>query len=584
MGKKISTQKGKQRVSYSKDSKARKDVPMRGESKKVAKCYKSDDVSQFIKDSRSTNDISWYTHYPELVNDVGSIFMSRPNGQDYPASHNTLNTSSPEDINLKQGGFLRVKTQPSWGGFTSSVPVANNAINVAASKLYYYVVHGNSRNTSYDKGDLMKAFMIFDSLAMVIAEAKRVYSFIKAQDLNNRWVRHIVEGLGWDYDDLTKNVVQFRSYINLVIEKFNQISLPDLFDIFKAHVDMFSHVYRDRTGAKCQYSAAISSGVWLFSDEYSRMDYVFKGTLNGDDFDWSLQNRLRTVNDFYIVANYILSTIYDSTDIGEIRADILMAFRDTPMITATMLTEEVDLPLSYDEEWNLKLHNVEIVASDHTQMFSLTTTPNATTLYTHACYVDDPLASGNVVYYNILGSVTKHSGTPWADNSHIMDLPDHIKTDRDAVLLMQQLKHAKRINSSGTIMPDGTTNVNYEQFVCGAFAVEAIEYIFDLNASYAYPRDAQCFRIHNANQKGLGSATTPLSSLATDLAALLKLSEFGITLPLKMYINDSANSTFKYFPMLYEVENLTVYSDDVLYNILHTCIESLFYNSKFYNA
>lgn len=180
-----------------------------------------------IRNRFGTNDVAWYKHYPELSENVAKLFMSRPNGVDYPEIDSLKPVFEHGGYNSykRQGGFLRFLTVPTFGA-TGIDGEASRPLNTAASKLYYFVVHGNSRNTSYDKSDLMKAYMAFDGIVMVIEEAIRAYSFIKAQSVSNRWLKRCLACLGWDYEDLRTKMVEFRKCINTAILKLNQISLP----------------------------------------------------------------------------------------------------------------------------------------------------------------------------------------------------------------------------------------------------------------------------------------------------------------------------------------------------------------------
>lgn len=525
-----------------------------------------------------TNDVEWYKHYPTLTQDAAKVFMSRPNGVDYPAltvgSVPSIHAfkSNPLNSYTKQGGFMRFNVLPTWGA-TDYLNVSASPLNTAASKLYYYVVHGNSRNISYDKSDLIKCYIAFDSICMVLEEAKRVYKFIKSQSVSNRWVRNIVRGLGWDYDDLVANIVRFRQIINLHVVKLNQISIPDVFDMFKCHAELFRHVYVDRASGKPQFLANVSQCAWIFSDKFSEMCAFTDGVLPGQvrSISWNPDISPRTVVDFEQLISYMIDSLYDSTDIGVIQGDLKRAFSEGQMISVEMLNEEEEVPLLPSLEYNLCMHNAEMW--DYFTRVKITEPDTGEERYSVAVIRDTDLMDGNLTFGIWTRSDSTNSGSwhPFGEN-HVMDLIDDWSEDVDAAILMQKFKQHMSYNSAMKIHAQATetdTHIAAVPISCGPAIIGAATYFYD-------PTDmTKSFRYNNIFD-------VMQNDYANTSAALYKLFELGVTLLIIPRYVTTGGDTFA-GPLTWEVENITVYNHKVLWNIQNAMIESLWYNSALYN-
>lgn len=538
---------------------------------------------------KCTNDVSWYTHFGQMSRDVASIFMSRPAGQGYPdrdLSNYVVGSmfTQGNDALSRQGGIFIMNVIPTWGG--TVVPgggVSNAAINSVASRLYYYVVHGNSRNVSYDKSDLVKVMMAMDSIRMIITEAQRVYKLISAVSIENYWTKRLVAALGWDPNDLMSHIAEFRAKINMASQRFNYLYFPMLFDIFHAHEEPFKWVYRDRPGVKSQYMACVSDGAWIYTDEMASLALFSSGKLNGNDVNWCVDSDtrpLRTVADFWNLVSYMLHCLEDSTDVGVIKGDLRMAFPDSNLMTCDIISDTYmgdDLPIIFDEEFNLKLHNVEFpLYGLADEEITVTTDPAETKYNARGYYQDDGNVTGNLrniflapvgVYPNL------RSSTCWANGQHIMDLPDGLTADVGNVTLMHAFKTAGAVSAP---IPGMYAHVQINTMAF--LPVNWIYWTADPShtnlATYLKARHNMVYVI-----SGSGSFST---DMANETIQALKLTELAVSLPIQLCVNNGTG--IRPIGDLYQCENITLYDDSVAGNVIHAAIESLFYNEKFYNA
>lgn len=530
--------------------------------------------SKVVRSAFCTNDVEWYKHYETLTADTSKLFMSRPNGVPYPEQRGSIELVDGTDYEVvtssgytKQGGILTCRIVPTYGGNLDFLQ-PNTPLNNAASKLYYYIVHGNSRNISYDKSDLMRCIIAFDNVQMCIEEAKRAYRFAKYIQVSNRWSKQILRALGWDAEDVMENLVNFRTQINLAIQKFNQISIPAVFDIFKSHRELVSWVYRDRLDDKAQFIANVPEGYWIYNDPAATVDLFINGTLNGisvGSID-SLEHG-KTVRGFTTLINYMLHTIYDSTDMGVMQGDIKRAFADSQLLTIDMLVDDEFVPVVYDEEFLIKLHNMEFIPRITTTSVTVDPAIEPNTEYNSAGVIrDTDNVNGNLVQMLVAADDAALSNEHYEDHVHMMDLGDHVANDTNEIIIAQTRKAIAEVDSDNYFIDSKPISAIY--LSCLDCVTTSMLYYYDVDNVYTSSVPIRDYNITtlDGNEK---------------FGGWLKLAELHDLPRINWYAN--LGNKLYVMPPLWEVNNVTVYSADVLKNMLNVMTESLFYNANLYN-
>lgn len=311
----------------------------------------SKDKSEMVT-KKVTNDVSWYLNNPTLTRDAGSLWFSKPAGTIYgsrngfPGFENISGDSSMSGVNY--GSIMTLNSIQTWSAPSGD---AGAPLNQVATSLYQYVVHANSRNTSYQKSDLMKLIMAVDGLYQHIAQAIRAYRLHTTFNAQNRLYTSLVKACGWNSSDLRSNVAQLRYYINDAITKVNMLMVPSLFDIFKAHVNSYSNVYMDAESSKANLYVNKPMGYWLYNDTTGILRYQIVK---------SLQTGGYTVENWNLNFQTMFDAISNSEYMGIMQGDLLKAFGAERMAKFVYLgIDEVLYPI-YDPEFLFKLHNTEI--------------------------------------------------------------------------------------------------------------------------------------------------------------------------------------------------------------------------------
>lgn len=249
--KKGGSYKGKKKPFQKRVSKQKsdyKDADLRGPDSRV--CAGSKD-----------NDPSWYALNPQLLKDAASFPYAWPLG-------NKLNLGYRASY-INQGslpGIMVMNWVPTIG-YSSD---GTSPVNVASINTYTKVRHDNSGHANYDHADYMMYLLAMDSVYAFHSWMRRVYGVALTYSNTNRYFpRAVVEAMGVDFNDLQKNLADFRQYINTYAIKASALAVPAKMSIMTKHYWMSEGLYYDSQQDKPQtylfnpigfYKFALSEG------------------------------------------------------------------------------------------------------------------------------------------------------------------------------------------------------------------------------------------------------------------------------------------------------------------------------------
>lgn len=299
-------------------------------------------VATFVKDMEKdhSNDVSWYTHNPELLKSAGSYGFSYLTGQKLGFTGFNWGTST---VGQTVPGVMAFYWTPAYGG-------ANiRAINQSANALYSYVVHANSRNKSYDANDLMLTILATEQVFSMLASMIRAYGV--ARNYSDRDIYTpdaLLKAMGFVPTNIRASLATMWFDINEFVSRVVQLWIPKNLPFVARQFWMNTNVYKDSQTAKAQYYLYVQNRYFRYNekrfDTGGCLEPAMNGNTvfspgNGNTYNWSV---------WKTVLNDMIDQLLNSQDRGIMLGDVLKAYGKENLYSLN----EVDVNYRVDYTYN----------------------------------------------------------------------------------------------------------------------------------------------------------------------------------------------------------------------------------------
>lgn len=302
------------------------------------------------------NDSGWYQADSVLMKDAANLPF--PNALGMPLQlRDALSGVSPFNGQFTLPGIMRINVVTTPG----TMGDWNDPINVAIRDIYSFVRHQNSGSKNYDAADLGVYFYAYDSCATYYAYLVRIYGTVRTLLMRNRYTpEDLITVMGVDYKNITDNLAQLRAYINTFAARLAAMRVPSDLHFIERHMWLFSHIFADSNTDKCQMYIVNPAAFW---------EYKVGQTADKTGFFMSEKvPQFGALYDFErltVFGNALLNSVLNSEDFNIMSGDILKAYGDKTF-TISMISEDYTVPIVYEPEFLLQLHNATVCKLEST--------------------------------------------------------------------------------------------------------------------------------------------------------------------------------------------------------------------------
>lgn len=391
-------------------------------------------------DTNSWNDVSWYTHFPELIAASARVpFPYRP-GMEFKGEKTPL--VGPEGdsyIHYRVPGVCQLRFDWTIGVSADT----RSPASLAAFQMWRKIRRAYSGSLQADPPDVMMYALALDQIYAYISYLKRIYRTITTYDSQNMYLPDVVlsaEVGPADIDPLefAKGKVALWNGINRLVRMVSQFKVPSNLDIFKRHSFMCEHVYADAPMVNSQLYVFAPSSWYVVREATETGTYLEHRTMEqwATSFyepgevpahDWC------TIDFLLWVGNTMLEALLNWDDAHTINGYIMRAFEGVDFYTASLLMEDESLMIDYVPEVLLQIHNATLVSQ-----------------YSSGDITQDPLTGAiihapNVAYNLFKGSV-------------MLDMPNNTPSEPEIVLATRLVAS---VSEDGDSFTSGTEVVNH---------------------------------------------------------------------------------------------------------------------------
>nr|AVX53774.1 putative capsid [Marmot picobirnavirus] len=321
-----------------------------------------DSVGKYSRPAPKTegfNDVSWYAKNPVMLADSASYSYNNPLGSLFDWS-TILQGGTNTTWDWRTAGFesipgvMALELVPTIGVSKD----ASSPANLAAQNIYSFVRYHNSGSKNYDQADLMLYLLAMDSIYSYWNFCKRIYGIMAMySQLNWYMPKFLIRACGVNFDDINKNLANFREWLNTTAAKITSFCVPASMSYFVRHSWLYSNVYKDSDNLKAQMYIFTPSLFYKYDETGSK----FGGRLVPVTMDPSYKER--TFDELRSIMDQMLDAVCYSEDVGVMSGDILKAYGDGSLFKLEPVSADYLVAPVYNEEVLNQIHNATIVES-----------------------------------------------------------------------------------------------------------------------------------------------------------------------------------------------------------------------------
>lgn len=394
-------------------------------------------VDTTIKGMSKDNDKSWYDRFPQLAKDAGSISFGQPLGKPLNlTAYSGVSTIALNNYDKSACGAIIIRWIPAIGISKDK----QSPINRAALNIFVTLRSKQKAAHDYDSQDMMMALMALDSLYMIFEIMRRAYGVARGFQTpeNYYYTRTILQAMGFNPEDVIKNIAQLRGYANYLRSSLEKYTLPSDLDFARRHAWMCSGLYLDADNTRAQTYIFRPEFVWLYDNTVTTGSQLTPLKLSDN----------MTVGGIIAIAEQLLAAINGDDDIGYVCGDLYAAYGSNAMTVLQEIADGYTVIPAYSPEVLAQITNIKFVGE-----------------YVDGNITQNPSVNEGAILFNpAFSEINKGFGSRVQNlhMSHDTLLNSHGSTDYLDVIEMTRLTPVAR---QGSV--DATT-LNYQLDACGS--------------------------------------------------------------------------------------------------------------------
>lgn len=327
------------------------------------------DSGRYDRDPAGRNDLSWYTHNPNLAAAASMFpYPYRPGMELNVGTVEPTSSSGAKPLNFKIPGVLAMDWIPSIGQSYENTDPAS----ILGKEMYAAVRRAYSGRLTVDAPDYVMYVLALDGVYSYIAWLKRIYRILTVWTPENRTLPDVLLGaMGLTMAD----IVQLRSEKVMLWQNINQLvlmsrkfSVPSSMDLINRHYWMSDNVYTDAPSAASQFYIFNLRAVYKFMelpvDETpgEGQDPVLASGLRLVDLPW-----YRTTSDvlnasvLFKFGESLIQALVDWDDAYTISGYLERAYEGNPGFIVDEIPQDAIFTPVFNQEVLMQIENSETI-------------------------------------------------------------------------------------------------------------------------------------------------------------------------------------------------------------------------------
>lgn len=343
------------------------------------------------------NEPSWYNSNDRLVQDSVKIPFTNQLGRPIELGSDPLFNGEYSISDYTVPGIMVLNMVNTPGIAKSAV----DGVNLAASMIFQKMRKDLSTYASYSAADVIMYCLGIDSIYSQYANIARLFGLCGAYSAYNLYAPRdlVCAAYGFTYsefDDIIKNLNDYRARFNNLIFKASTLYLPVDFTIISRHTWLYSNYFLDTVGKKSQMYIHRMMGFHKLNETLSNngtaLEYIEHATtLSG------------LLEEFAVC----IEMYRNSDSMLKIAADMRRAFQESSAWQLAYVDEAFLIPpMPMDDHLRNQVHNLDIFPTDaYDEIKTRSTTPEQSLLGTW--HIGQDVNKNIVIFQPQVTKVTK---------------------------------------------------------------------------------------------------------------------------------------------------------------------------------
>lgn len=267
-----------------------------------------------------TNDVSWYSKNPEMLERAARMSFGTPNGYTSDLFYGDTTTTG----NLFTPGIAVLY----YTHGTGNAYAQSDAVQTAMFSLYSVLRSKQTSYSTYSPEDYMMYLLAINEVYIMYSQLARAYGLMNTINTESLYQpKKLIEALGFDYADLVRNRRDIPNVLDSIAAQLAPYHVPDVLPYMQREFWLPSGIYSDSATSKHQLYAFKPTIYRTWDDMFATGSRLAAHPYKWVKADGTIDPEATyTLNEYQETVNSVINCLLQSEDVGVLSSNVLLAY------------------------------------------------------------------------------------------------------------------------------------------------------------------------------------------------------------------------------------------------------------------
>lgn len=276
-----------------------------------------------------------------------------------------FNSSEVESPLASIPGIMVMHFTPVVGQCTTST----DPLNALLTSSYAWYRSNYRAASRYEPADIGIYYVGISSAAMMWAEFTRIIGLVRLSKMRNLYYpQQLVRALGYDYENLAKNLSDLEELINTFASQLRRWPIPSELAVTKRWAQLSSNVYKDADSETAQTYVWQTNGFYTYNEGSETIAGKLEwNAFSTDTVPWS-QNTVAsqatlTIDNIAEIIQQMMTPFFGSSSMAQIASDTSSALGVGALFTIPDIAPNFTIEPKYELEEQAQIENALFIGA-----------------------------------------------------------------------------------------------------------------------------------------------------------------------------------------------------------------------------